>query len=223
MGVSQRVIEQRLGDIRQRIGEAAARAGRDPARITVVAVTKTVGVDEIRVLMDLGITHFGENRIPDCLPKVEAIGSAVSWHFIGNLQRRKVRDAVGYFERIDAVDRPSLADAIEKRAAEAERVVPVLIEVNIAGEENKSGVSPGELPALLHHVRAQPHLNPVGLLTMAPFTDNSAVVRPVFAALREMADTHGLPVRSMGMSNDFELAVEEGATEVRIGTSLFRD
>lgn len=223
MAVSRDTIERKLSAIRQRIAEAAERAGRSADEVTLIAVTKTVGVEEVRALMDLGVTHFGENRIPDCLEKIEAIGGAVSWHFIGNLQRRKVRDAIGYFERIDAVDRRSLADEIEKRAEQADRIVPVLLEVNVSGEDSKSGVAPAELPKLLGHVNAQPHLEARGLLTMAPFTDNWAVVRPVFAELRALADEHDLPVRSMGMSNDFEIAVEEGATEVRIGTSLFRD
>ena len=221
--VSRAVIERKLNDIRGRIAAAAERAGRSAEAVTIVAVTKTVGIEEIRALMDLGVTHFGENRLPDCLDKVETIGPEVTWHFVGNLQRRKVRDAVGYFERIDAVDRRSLADELEKRAEQAERVVPVLLEVNASGEESKSGVTPADLPELLEHVNAQPHLEAMGLLTMAPFTDNWDIVRPVFARIRELADAHGLPVRSMGMSNDFEVAVEEGATEVRIGTSLFRD
>jgi len=216
-------IKRNLESIRARVAEAAARADRSPDEVTLIAITKTVGVEEIRTLMDLGVTHFGENRIPDCLDKIEAIGDSVSWHFIGNLQRRKVRDAVGYFERIDAVDRPSLVDELEKRAEQADRVVPVLLEINVSGEESKSGVGADDLPRLLAHVNDQPHLKAMGLLTMAPFTDNWAVVRPVFAALRDLANAHELPVRSMGMSNDFELAIEEGATEVRIGTSLFRD
>jgi len=222
VSVSRDIIERKLTYIRERVAEAAARADRDPDSVTLIAVTKTVGVEEIRTLMDLGVTHFGENRLPDCLDKVEAIGAEASWHFIGNLQRRKVRDAVGYFDRIDAVDRRSLVDELEKRAEQAERVVPVLLELNLSGEESKSGVSGAELPNLLDHVRAQPHLKAVGLLTMAPFTDNWDIVRPVFAALRDLADAHDLPVRSMGMSNDFEVAVEEGATEIRIGTSLFK-
>ena len=223
MAISRNTIERKLSDIRERIAAAAERSGRASDAVTLVAVTKTVGVEEMRMLLDFGVTHFAENRLPDCLPKIEAIGNAASWHFIGNLQRRKVRDAVGYFDRIDAVDRASLVDELEKRAEQAERELPILLEVNVSGEESKSGVSPEELPLLLDHVNAQLHLKALGLLTMAPFTDNWAVVRPVFAALRELADAHGLPVRSMGMSNDFELAIEEGATEVRIGTSLFRD
>src|SRR5690606_3360458 len=137
---------------------------------------------EVRALLDLGVTHFGENRVPECLEKVAAIGTTASWHFIGHLQRRKVRDAVGYFERIDSVDRIAIADEIEKRAAEAERLVPVLLEVKLSGEESKQGVGAGQLPERLTHVNALPHLQALGLRTMAPFTDNPAVVRAVSRA-----------------------------------------
>ncbi|MEK7793836.1 MAG: YggS family pyridoxal phosphate-dependent enzyme, partial [Candidatus Hydrogenedentota bacterium] len=170
----------------------------------------------------LGVLHFGENRVEQAGEKPAALGTGVVWHMIGNVQRRKVRDVAQRFDRIDAVDRLELAEAIDTRAAELGKTMPVLIEVNISGESTKYGFAPDELDDAIAKMKSLLHLCVEGLMTMAPLADDIEEARPVFRALKELADRYGLPIRSMGMTNDFEIAIEEGATEVRIGTALFQ-
>ncbi|HOZ46900.1 MAG TPA: YggS family pyridoxal phosphate-dependent enzyme [Candidatus Hydrogenedentes bacterium] len=220
--VSKEKLQANLNTIQERIAIAAQRVGRDPEDVTLVAVTKTVGIDEARDLYELGITHFGENRIEVGQAKVEALqGLPICWHMIGSLQRRKAREAVALFDCIDAIDRIALAEAVQKRCEEQDRTVKALIEVNVSGEEAKHGFPPEEVAAALDAIARFERIEAEGLMTMAPFVEDPELTRPVFARLRELGRRLGLPELSMGMTNDFEVAVEEGATQVRIGTALF--
>jgi len=214
-------IEQNLQTVRERIASACARSHRLPDTVRLIAATKYVGVEEIRILQALGVTDFGENRVHDAQPKIEAIGRDVCWHMIGTVQRRKARDIVAWFDSVDSVDRVEVAQALEKRCALQERTLPVLLEVNVSGEESKHGFAPEDLAAVVEQVGAMEHIQLRGLMTMAPFYDDPDRTRPVFARLTELAETIGLPERSMGMTNDYEVAIEEGATQVRIGSALF--
>jgi hypothetical protein len=148
--------------------------------------------------------------------------SDVHWHMIGQVQRRKARDVVARFDCIHAVDRLKLAQSLDARCAETGRQMQVFVEVNVSGEEAKAGLPPEQLPEALAAIRGLKHLDVEGLMTMAPLVDDPEATRPVFSALRRLAGEHGLPRLSMGMTNDFEVAVEEGATDVRIGTALFK-
>jgi len=215
-------IRENLERVRRNIRAAALRSNRSPDSVRVVAVTKAVGIEEIRTLYALGIREFGENRLADAEKKIVALGSGdITWHMVGTLQTRKVRDAVKYFHRIDSVDRISIAEEIEKQAARQQKLVRVLLEVNVSGEASKHGFSPQQLPEIIERTKAMPHILVEGLMTMAPFVSDPEQTRPCFAALRELAAQFGVAELSMGMSNDYEVAVEEGATEVRIGTALF--
>lgn len=200
---------------------ALARSGRPAESVTLIAVTKTVGVPEIEELRRLGVLHFGENRVHAVEPKKVALGGGVTWHMIGTIQRRKCKEVLRLFDCVDAVDRIELAEELGIRAGERTSPLPVLIEVNVSGEESKHGFTAEALPQALDRMRSIPTLRVDGLMTMAPFFDNAEQTRPIFAELRALADRFGLKRVSMGMSNDFEIAIEEGSTEVRIGTALF--
>lgn len=215
-------LAQNLAVIRARIARAAEKSGRPAGAVRLVAVTKSVSVEEVAVLAGLGVTEFGESRLPQARDKIEALRArGLAWHMVGSLQRRKAREVVALFDYVDAVDRLELAETLQARCAEADRRLRVLVEVNVSGEARKHGFAPDELPAALVQMRKLDRLNVEGLMTMAPFGAEDTVLRRVFGALRALAETHGLPELSMGMSQDFEVAVEEGATQVRIGTALF--
>jgi len=187
-----------------------------------VAVTKTVGVGEMRLLHELGVRHVGENRLEVARPKREDFNPAdLCWHMIGNIQRRKARDIVAAFDRVDAVDRLSLAQTLQDRCEELDRTLRCLVEVNVSGEAAKHGFAPGELGDALARMGGLDRLVVEGLMTMAPWGAEETVVRGVFRRLRELAETHGLTTLSMGMTDDYEIAIEEGATEVRVGRALF--
>ncbi len=216
-----------LAAVRGRIAAAAARAGRSADDVTIVAVTKGHPLERVREAAAAGLVDVGESRVQEATGKQAAWPDApVRWHLIGHLQRNKARLAVGRFALIHSLDSLRLADALESAAAAAGAVQEVLVEVNVAREPQKSGASPDEAPALVAHAARLPHLRVRGLMTMAPYDAPVAVQHRVFGALRELRDglaTAGLPlaVLSMGMSGDFEAAVEEGATMVRLGTILF--
>jgi len=214
-------IEANLEETRERIAQAAARAGRDPNQVRLVAVTKTVGVSEVQILADLGLTDLAENRVAAAGAKVQAMRGRVRWHMVGPVQRRKARDVVDLFDCVDSVDRVELAEALNKRCAEAGKILPILMEANVSGEPTKHGFTSEELSRAVEQVTELPHLRLDGLMTMAPYATDPEETRPVFASLRELARRLGLAELSMGMSNDFEVAIEEGATQVRIGTALF--
>jgi len=215
------IIERNLERVRARMAEAAGRSGRSSDSVRLVAVTKAVGIEEARTLLELGVRDLGENRVEDARPKVDVVGSQAQWHMIGTVQRRKAGEVVELFACVDSVDRVELAEALERKCAEHGKTMPVLLEVNVSGEASKHGFIPADLPSALERIRRLAHLRAEGLMTMAPLVDDPEEVRPVFAALRKLAEQVGLSVLSMGMSNDFEVAIEEGATQVRIGTALF--
>lgn len=214
-------IARNLENVRGRIAAAAARSRRDPGDVTLVAVTKAVGIDEARILTELGVTDLGENRVPDAELKISAVGRGVRWHMIGSVQRRKARDVVALFDTVDSVDRLEVAEALSQRCDEQGRELDVLLEVNVSGEESKHGYGPQNVAEAVAQVAQWRRLRVRGLMTMAPFVADPEEVRPVFARLARLAAELGLPELSMGMTNDFEVAVEEGATQVRIGTALF--
>jgi hypothetical protein len=216
-----------VAPVRSRIAAAAVRAGRSPGDVRIVAVTKGHPLERAREAVAEGLLDLGENRVQEALGKQAAWPDApVRWHLIGHLQRNKVKLVVGRFVLIHSLDSVRLADALDAAAAAAGLVQDVLVEVNVAREAQKSGVMPDDAPALVGHAAALPHLRVTGLMTIAPFTDDVAVQRRAFRELRLLRDalatsTMELAVLSMGMSGDFEIAVEEGATMVRLGTILF--
>lgn len=209
--------------IQQAISGAAIRAGRDPQTVQLLPVTKMVGVSEVHDLYELGFRAMGENRLHVAEPKILDAPDDIRWHMIGSIQRRKVKDVVRLFDRIDSVDRIELVEELEKRCAEANKSLDILLQVNVSGEEVKHGLTPEVLSDALKTVQSCPHLNVEGLMTMAPQDASETEIREVFRGLKRLADANGLQVLSMGMTNDFEIAIEEGATEIRIGTALFKE
>jgi len=216
-----------LASIRQRIGAACDRARRDPASVTLLAVTKSQPPKAVQDATELGLSLFGENRVQEAKSKIPLCPGRVRWHMIGHLQTNKCRDAVELFEMIQSVDSLALAEGINKRAEQAARAMPILLEANIAGESSKFGYPPEALLAELPRINALPRIEIHGLMTIAPWTPEPEKVRPVY---RELCELKGkceqilgapLPHLSMGMSGDFEVAIEEGATLIRIGTALF--
>lgn len=214
-------IELNLQAVRSRMADACARAGRATDGVRLIAVTKYVGQEEVDQLVALGVTDLAESRVHDARGKIETCTAEVCWHMIGSVQRRKAGDVVELFDAVDSVDRLELADRLEQRCAAAECVLPVLLQVNVSGEESKHGFQADELETVLSKMEAMPHLDVQGLMTMAPLMENAEAVRPYFAKLSSLADAFALPERSMGMTRDFEVAIEEGATQVRIGSALF--
>ena len=216
-----------LAAVRTRIAAAAARAGRRADEVSIVAVTKGHPVERAREAAAAGLLDVGENRVQEALAKQAAWpGAPVRWHLIGHLQRNKAKLAAGRFALIHSLDSVRLAEALEAGAAAAGIVQEVLVEVNVAREPQKSGALPEEAPALVARAAALPHLAVRGMMAMAPYSADAGVQRQVFRQLRQLRDglaTPDLPlaVLSMGMSGDFEIAVEEGATMVRLGTILF--
>jgi hypothetical protein len=224
-------IRARLDDVDRRIREACARSGRRREEVGIVAVTKYVGEQTAREALRAGLVHLGENRWQDAAPKWRALQEEEPrpvWHFIGSLQTNKVKDVVGKFAFIHSLDRPSLAEAIHKRAEQLGIRVPCFIQVNVSGEETKHGLAPDELIGFARGLADMRGIAVAGLMTMAPFVEDPEEARPVFRKLRELRDELNraavLPEEatglSMGMSNDFEVAVEEGATWLRLGTIL---
>ncbi len=214
-------IQQNLNAIQASIREAAHRADRDPESVKLIPVTKTVGVGEARILLDLGYTHLAENRLHVAQPKIDALGDAVHWHMIGSIQRRKAKDVVALFPRVDSVDRLELAHELQKRCEEQGRTLDILLQVNVSGEDVKHGFTPELLPQALKEIQSLSALTVLGLMTMAPAAAGEDAIRGYFRQLRELRDAHGLTELSMGMSNDYRIAIEEGATEVRIGSAIF--
>lgn len=218
------VIRRNLERVREGVARAADRVGRDPAAVTLVAVTKYVDLDAVRILRDLGVTHFGENRVERARPKIEAMaGTGVVWHMIGNIQRRKTKEVLAVFDRIDALDRLSLAASIQSRAAEADSKATVLVQVNVSGEAQKHGLAPDDVGSALHEIAGLDRLTVRGLMTMAPYDAEDDQLKTIFTELAALARQHALPDVSMGMSGDFALAVEAGSTEIRVGSTLFAE
>ena len=212
---------ERIAGVRARIDAACDRAGRHRADVTLIAVSKTYPALMIAAAYAAGVRDFGENRVQEALPKIESLraaGVTPRWHLIGHLQTNKIRAAIEGFDILHSIDSERLARAISERS---ERPVSVLIEVNIAGEASKYGVAPEDVQKLAQSIGRLANINLRGLMTVAPRVDNSEDVRPVFRRLREMRDAIGLTELSMGMTDDFEVAVEEGSTLVRVGRALF--
>ncbi len=220
-------IAHNLKQVHAAIATAAHRAGRDPVAVRLVAVSKTVDLERLQAAIAAGHRLFGENYLQEAKAKIEALGREVSWHLVGHLQTKKAKGAVQLFDLIHAVDRLKLAQALGAAAARLDKIQDILIQVNQGGEETKSGVAPEAAPELLQEVARLPHLRVLGLMTMPPWFSDPEAVRPYFRALRELRDRlrdlSGLPLPelSMGMSGDYEVAVEEGATLVRVGTAIF--
>lgn len=227
-------IASNLYRIQERVAQAARRGGRDPSEVTIVAVTKTVTTAAIASVVRLGITSLGENRVQEAAAKIAVMHTIlpettnINWHLIGHLQTNKVRQALKLFDTIQSVDSARLAAKLSVEAGLAGQALPILLEVNIGRETAKHGFRPEELFKTVHEIAEMPNILVQGLMTVAPLANNADIVRPVFrelkrcrdnlAALRPEIDWHHL---SMGMSNDFEVAIEEGATIVRLGRAIF--
>jgi pyridoxal phosphate enzyme (YggS family) len=212
-------LEQRLGEVRERIARAAETAKRDPAGITLVAVTKVFPAAAIREAYAIGLREFGENYVQEFEEKFPVVCDLVDarFHFIGHLQSNKAKRAAEIFECIQTVDSAKLAARLDALGSELD----VLLEVKMSPEQAKAGAPPAQLAELIDAVRECPNLRLLGLMTMPPWSDNPEESRPYFRRLRELAEFHELPDLSMGMSHDLEVAIEEGATYVRVGTALF--
>jgi hypothetical protein len=231
------VIKDNLLKVRERIERAARKAGRDPNKVKLVAVSKTVEVARIKEAIEAGASILGENYIQEAQKKIDEIGRPacterfgegrpVSWHFIGHLQSNKAKYAIRLFDMIHCVDSLPLADELNRRAEQADRVVKVMIEVNLSKEATKFGTDEEMVFSLARRIQALHHLSLEGLMTMPPYFDSPEKSRPYYIALRELKERmikEGIPMKdlSMGMSNDFEVAIEEGATLVRVGTAIF--
>ncbi|HLA19638.1 MAG TPA: YggS family pyridoxal phosphate-dependent enzyme [Dehalococcoidia bacterium] len=216
-------IAERVEAVRLQIAAACQRSGRSPEEVTIVAVTKGFPPEAVREWFAAGLSHFGENRVQEAqakLPLLADLTPRPTWHMVGHLQTNKVKTVLGLFDIIQSVDSLHLAQEISRRAPQSVRV-PVLLEVNVGGEVTKYGFAPDDLPAAAGQVRALPGLEVRGLMTVAPVAGDPQEARPVFRRLRELGASLGLRELSMGMSDDFQVAVEEGATIVRIGRAIF--
>jgi PLP dependent protein len=219
-------IRERLAEVRKRIEAAAERSGRPSASVTLVAVSKTMPLEAVREAVTAGATILGENRVQEARDKIAALAGAAEWHLIGHLQTNKAKLAVNLFERIHSLDSIRLAQELERHAAEAGRRVRCLIEVNVGGEGQKSGASEDEVRPLLQAAGGMSHILVEGLMVIPPFLSDPEAIRRYFRRLRVLRDElerdgFALPDLSMGMTNDFEVAIEEGATLVRVGTAIF--
>jgi len=224
------MISENLARIRQRIAEAAKRAGRDPEDITLICVTKSAALPQLQQAISSGVRDIGENRVTDALLKYSQIETkGVRWHLIGHLQTNKVKKALDVFDTIHSLESLKLAEEIDKRAGTIGKRIDCLIEVNTSGEPSKYGIETEEAESFLKKAALLPNIHIIGLMTMAPFVDDAQLVRPCFLKLRRLRDdlksaqipNTDIEELSMGMTQDFEVAIEEGATFVRIGTAIF--
>lgn len=220
-------IAENLAAIRRRIAAACERSGRNPGDVTLVAVSKFHPPESVLAAANLGLTTFGESRVQEAREKIPQCPGRLDWHLIGHLQSNKARDAVALFSTIQSVDSLALARELQRQAEKQSRTIRILLEVNIAGETSKFGWPPERLREELADASALPRLEIQGLMTLAPYATDPEKVRPVFQRLRELRDRCAevlgapLPVLSMGMSGDLEVAIQEGSTMVRVGTALF--
>lgn len=223
------MIKEQLWQVEERIAAACERCGREREEVTLIAVSKTKPVSMIKEVMEAGILEFGENKVQELTAKYEELPKNLHWHLIGHLQRNKVKYVVDKAALIHSVDSIRLAEAIEAEAAKQNVIAHILVEVNVAGEESKFGVRPEDTLSFVEKVSGFSHLQVEGLMTIAPFVENPEENRAYFAQLRKLSvdidgkniDNINMNVLSMGMTNDFEIAIEEGATMVRIGTAIF--
>ena len=214
-------IEANIEEVQGCIARACERSRRLPDEIVLVAITKGVDVSAIRAAFDCGIRNFGENRVQEAEGKIAQLADlkpAVAWHMVGHLQSNKAKTAVELFDIIHSVDSVRLAEILSRRA---EKTLPVLLEVNVSGEATKGGFSVAGIAAAVNEIRQLPNLKTMGLMTVAPFVADPEEIRPVFRKLRELRDSLELKHLSMGMTDDFEVAIEEGASMLRIGRAIF--
>ena len=219
-------IKENYLKVTEQIEKAAQRSGRDPSEVKLVAVSKTVEVVKIKEAIEAGVSILGENYVQEAQKKIEEIGRSIAWHFIGHLQSNKAKYAVSLFDMIHSLDSISLAEELNRRAEKEGRTMNAMIEVNLSGEATKFGAEEARVFDIARRVLNLSHLSLVGLMTMPPYFDSPDMSRPYFIQLRELKERmgkEGIPVKelSMGMSNDFEVAIEEGATYVRVGTAIF--
>ena len=214
-------IRANLGRVQEAVARACARAGRSPDHVLLIAVSKTMDVERVRQAVAAGVAALGENRVQEAREKIETLGHPVPWHLIGGLQTNKAKDAARLFDWVQSVDRTELALELDRRAHAAGRVLNVLLQVNVGEEPQKGGVATAELKRLHDAVAALPNLRVRGLMAIPPAAPEAEATRPHFRALRELRDGLGLEHLSMGMSADYEVAIEEGATMVRVGTAIF--
>jgi pyridoxal phosphate enzyme (YggS family) len=232
--VDAEAIKNRLNDVRRRVEEACHRADRSPSDVTVIGVAKTFPVAAVAEARQAGLLDFGENRVQELEEKAgelpgEYNGGDIRWHFVGHLQRNKVKTAIGHFDLFHALDSPRLAREIDKRAGRIDRVIRAFAQVNISGEESKYGLAAGEVYDYLDSIEQYENLRVEGLMTIPSLVDDPEDVRPEFRRMRELLEQYDdsdnpqvdLQYLSMGMTNDFEVAIEEGATHVRVGRGIF--
>ena len=223
------MLKENLKAVDQEIKEACDRSGRAREDVTLIAVSKTKPVETLQEAYDLGVRVFGENKVQELVDKYKVLPKDIHWHLIGHLQRNKVKYIIDKVDMIHSVDSIRLAETIEKEAAKHNIKVKILIEVNVAKEESKFGIHPEELDAFIEEISHFSHIQVMGLMTIAPFVENAEENRPIFEHLRKLSvdiankniDNIIMSVLSMGMTNDYQVAVEEGATMVRVGTGIF--
>ena len=223
------MLQEQLANVENEINNACVRGNRNREDVTLIAVSKTKPVSTLQEAYDLGIRVFGENKVQELVDKYEALPKDIHWHMIGHLQRNKVKYIIDKVDCIHSVESIRLAETIEKEAAKHDRIIDVLVEVNVAGEDSKFGLAPEEVLPFIKEIAKFPHIRVNGLMTIAPFVENPEENRPVFKVLKELSvdiaskniDNVIMNVLSMGMTNDYQVAVEEGATMVRVGTGIF--
>ena len=222
-------IRKNLEDVRKRIERAAERAGRSPEQITLVGISKVQPIEKIQAAVDAGLVYLGENRVQEAAGKIPQITGNVHWRLVGHLQRNKAKKAVELFDMIESIDSERLADEVSRRCEAAGKVMDILLEVNVGGEEAKTGVEPSRLMDLARFCAGLEGISVKGIMVIPPFDPDPEKSRPYFQRSRRLfedvkeAEIEGLDIRrlSMGMSNDFEVAIDEGATIVRVGTAIF--
>jgi pyridoxal phosphate enzyme (YggS family) len=222
-------VSENLARVRERIETAALRCGRDPLKVRLVAVSKTVVAERVRQAIEAGVEILGENYVQEAQKKIEVLGHNVAWHFIGHLQTNKAKVAVRLFDLIHSVDSLNLAQELNRQAQEQGKALPVLLQVNLSGETKKFGAQEKEIFQVAEKLSAMERILVKGLMTMPPYFENPEASRPYYVELRKLSEQLGrlklsrisVEELSMGMSNDFEVAVEEGATLVRVGTTIF--
>ena len=221
-------IADNIVHVCQRIAEAAERAGREPSDVTLVAVSKGFGIETIKQAATAGLTVFGENRVQEAAEKISVLPSSLEWHMLGHVQSNKAKQAVALFDRIHSVDNIRLANALARHAEDQNRCTPILIQVNVTGKESQFGFPPTDVPAVARSIAACTGLRIDGLMAIASFTEDEATLRAEFRTLRQLREElesivpdHPCQELSMGMTNDYPIAIEEGATIVRVGRALF--
>jgi len=215
-------IKKNIELIKEKIDRAKEKSLCKEQEVTIIAVTKTAQIEDIQIAYNLGIRHFGENRIESAREKIIYSPNDIQWHVIGTIQRRKIPTILEHCKFIDSVDRYEVAEAIQKRAIEKGiETLPILLQLNISGEETKHGFSPSEFDSVYEKAKEFKNLFIRGLMTIAPINADEKVLREIFSTLRNIAQKYNLKTLSMGMTDDFEIAIEEGATEVRLGRAIF--